>query len=31
MGLQPPLGKHLLVLMDENGNMLRKNFEIVGK
>jgi len=31
MGLQPPLGKHLLVLMDEGGNMLRKNFEIVGK
>ncbi len=31
MGLQPPLGKHLLVLMDENGNMLRKAFEIVGK
>ena len=31
MGLQPPLGKHLLVLMDENGNMLSKSFEIVGK
>jgi len=31
MGLQPALGKHLLLLMDENGNVLKRKFEIVGK
>jgi len=31
MDLQPPVGKHLLGLTDENGNILKRKFEIVGK
>jgi len=31
MALQPPPGKHRLILVDEDGNLLSEKFEIVGK
>lgn len=31
LGLNPPAGKHLLTLVDENGETLHKNFEVVSK
>lgn len=31
MALQPPVGKHLLVIVDANGYRLERSFEIVGK
>ncbi len=31
MALNPPVGKHVLSLVDENGGRLMQNFEIIGK
>jgi penicillin-binding protein 1C len=31
MALQPPVGKHLLALVDRDGHRLEQSFEIVGK
>jgi len=31
MALQPEVGKHLLILVDENGERLERKFEILGK
>jgi len=31
MALQPPIGKHLLALVDHDGNRVEQRFEIIGK
>jgi penicillin-binding protein 1C len=31
MEFNPPIGKHLLTLVDERGNRLEQRFEIIGK